>query len=54
VRYALACLYCGAPITIAEHVRDAEIAAVQRHLRAEHPDLLPAGRHEDGVTPPGS
>ena len=44
MRYVLTCLHCGASIIATERVSDAEVAAVERHLRADHADLLPTHR----------
>jgi len=42
VRYLLDCLHCHARIATTERVGDAAIAVIEDHLRAEHPDVLPA------------
>ena len=42
--YLLTCLHCGASIIATERVSDAEVEAVEMHLRAEHHALLPAHR----------
>jgi len=42
VSYHLTFLHCGSRIATTERVGDAAIAAVEDHLRAEHPDVLPA------------
>jgi len=48
VRYLLDCLDCGERIGTADSIGDPEIAAVERHLHAAHPDKLPgAGRRLD-------
>ncbi len=43
-RFAVTCARCAALIVIAEHVGDAEARAIDQHLRAVHPDLLPRHR----------
>ena len=35
---------CGSSIMASERVADAEVAAVERHLRADHADLVPSHR----------
>jgi hypothetical protein len=45
--YLLACFHCGSRITATDRPGDAEVAAVEAHLRAAHPDRLPAARHVD-------
>jgi hypothetical protein len=50
VRYALFCERCGARIVVAAHVGDDEANAIAEHLRAEHPDLMPADRRPDFAT----
>jgi len=47
VRCILTCLRCGAHITTTTWVGNAEIAAVDAHLREQHPDFLPADKHRD-------
>ena len=47
MKYVLNCLHCASSIIATERVGDAEVAAVERHLRADHPDLLPAVRRLD-------
>ena len=42
MRYLLACVHCGSRITTTERVGNAEASAIEDHLRAEHPDVLPA------------
>ena len=44
VRYVLNCLHCGASIIATERVSDTEVEAVETHLRADHPTLLPVHR----------
>ena len=45
--YVLTCLRCGFRITSTARVGNAEVAAVEGHLRADHPEVLPAGRRPD-------
>jgi len=47
VRYLLDCLHCGARITTAARVGDAEVVAVEDHLRTEHADTVRADRRLD-------
>ena len=42
MRYVLSCLYCGADIRSTDHVRNDDVAAVEAHLRMNHPEKLPA------------
>jgi hypothetical protein len=42
VRYVLSCAHCGADITSTDYVRNNDIAAVEAHLRGEHPEKLHA------------
>lgn len=45
--YVLACVHCGSAVARAERVGNAEVAAVESHLRAEHADELPTGQRPD-------
>ena len=45
--YLLDCLHCGTRITTTEHVGNAEVAAVEDHLRADHADTIPTDRRLD-------
>ena len=47
MKYVLACLHCGTALARTERVGDAEVTAVETHLRTEHADRLPAGRPLD-------
>jgi hypothetical protein len=42
MRYVLSCLSCGTNLVATDRIGDAEAAAIERHLRAEHPEELPA------------
>jgi hypothetical protein len=42
VSYLLTCLHCERRIATSEHVGQAEVGVIEKHLRAEHPDALPA------------
>ena len=41
--YILACLHCGSAVARTPRVGDAEVRAVEMHLRAEHPDRIRPG-----------
>jgi hypothetical protein len=43
----LTCLHCGSRITMTDRVGDVEVAAIESHLRADHPDTLPGARRLD-------
>ena len=43
MRYVLACLHCGSAVARTEQVGDVAAAAVEAHLRAEHPDRIRPG-----------
>jgi hypothetical protein len=47
VTYVLACLRCGPTLARTERVGDAEVAAVETHLRGQHADALPTDRRLD-------
>jgi hypothetical protein len=40
MRYVVTCLYCAADITSTDHVRTDDVAAVEAHLRMNHPEKL--------------
>ena len=45
--YLLSCLECGLQIVTSERVSDSEAAAIARHLRAEHPNILAPDEQRD-------
>ena len=47
MRYVLHCLRCGVAITTAEHVGNAEVQAIEEHLRTAHPGVLPTSGRMD-------
>jgi hypothetical protein len=47
MRFTLACLHCGAELNTTQHVGNAQIEAIEDHLRVAHPKALPAGRQVD-------
>jgi len=47
VSYLLTCRHCGSRITTTDRVEDAEAAAIEGHIRADHLDKLPVDRRPD-------
>jgi hypothetical protein len=47
MRFALACLHCGAELDTTKHVGNAQIETIEDHLRVAHPKALPVERHVD-------
>ncbi len=47
MHYVLHCLRCGVAITATEHVGNADVAAIEEHLRAAHPGVLPTSGRMD-------
>lgn len=45
--YLLACLHCGSALARTERVGDAEVAAVETHLRGKHAERVPIARRLD-------
>ena len=44
MRVVLSCVHCGADIASTDYVRNDDVAAVEAHLRGEHPEKLHAAR----------
>jgi len=42
--YHLTCLHCGSRITTTARVGDAEVAAIEGHLRTDNADTVPGDR----------